>query len=156
MIRTPDGDVYSEDLRDSPDGPSRMKVKGEHFLYWSRVGGPSYRFAKSSTDDELKGMIREGFQVAVQEPGCDPDWRPENVIFNGHFRNFREVFGGTFFCLGALELSSLLELMTRLLRLYYPRLCLALLCLWLCHPLLRARSGSAWKSLGAMSLGRKC
>ena len=75
IIYTPDGDIYAEDLRGVPDGPSKVKVKGIDFKYWSRVGGPYYRFAEAPDEEGVKGLIRQGFQEALQEEGCDPSWR---------------------------------------------------------------------------------
>ena len=56
FILTPDLDLYAEDLgMRGEDGPSRVKVKGQDFKYWSRVGGTAYRFsAPVSTDDSLR------------------------------------------------------------------------------------------------------
>ena len=51
MILTRDGDRYVEDLRCAGgDGPTRMRVKGIDFKYWSRAEGPVYRFRDYPTN----------------------------------------------------------------------------------------------------------
>ena len=81
-ILTPDLDLYPEDLTLSgSDGPSRLKVKGVDFRYWSRVGGRAYRFAEPiKSDDELKGYIRQAYRDAASEVDFDKDWRPPHVV----------------------------------------------------------------------------
>ena len=82
FILTPDQDLYAEDLRIAGgDGPSKVKIKGHDFRYWSRVGGTAYRFAAPISDDQkLKGYIRQAFQEGLQDPDFDRSWRPENVV----------------------------------------------------------------------------
>ena len=94
VLHTPDGDTYAEDLRGIPDGPAKVKIKGIDFVYWSRIGGPSYRFARYPSEDDLKGLIRKGFEEAIQEQACDPAWRPSSVVFNGEARDFDVFFRG--------------------------------------------------------------
>ena len=96
VLHTPDGDTYAEDLRGVPDGPAKVKIKGIDFVYWSRIGGPSYRFAQYPSEGDLKGLIRKGFEEAIQEEACDPAWRPSSVVFNGEARDFDSFFGGSF------------------------------------------------------------
>ena len=93
---TPDGDIYAEDLRGVPDGPSKVKIKDKDYVYWSRVGGPSYRFAVPPNEEELKSLIRRGLQEAQAEGDFDAEWKPVQVIVNGQARGFDEFFGGSF------------------------------------------------------------
>jgi len=82
FILTPDLDLYAEDLRMmGGDGPTKVKLKGHDFRYWSRVGGASYRFAAPlDGEDRLKGYIRQAFQEGLQAPDFDRAWRPANVV----------------------------------------------------------------------------
>lgn len=96
VIVTPDSDVYAEDLRGVPDGPSRVKIKGVHFKYWSRVGGACYKFASPIAESELKALIRRGYEEAALEEGFDSDWRPTEVVVGEDIRDFEEFFGGSF------------------------------------------------------------
>ncbi|CAE7694882.1 pksN [Symbiodinium sp. CCMP2456] len=81
FILTPDGDLYPEDLRCAGgDGPIRAKVKDRDFKYWSRVGGPAYRFASRLTDDDFKQRIREAYRQGLQEPAFDNNWRPAEIL----------------------------------------------------------------------------
>ena len=81
-VLTPDLDMYAEDLSCSGgDGPSKFKVKGKDFRYWSRVGGGSYRFAKPINDDQLlRTYIKQAFREGSKEASFDPDWRPDHVV----------------------------------------------------------------------------
>ena len=81
-VLTPDLDMYAEDLSCSGgDGPSKFKVKGKDFRYWSRVGGGSYRFAKPINDDQLlRTYIKQAFRKGSKEASFDPDWRPDHVV----------------------------------------------------------------------------
>ena len=78
---TPDFDIYPEDLSCSGgEGPSRVKVKGQDFKYWSRVGGASYRFASPVSDDQqLRAHIKQAFRDAMKEADFDQSWRPATV-----------------------------------------------------------------------------
>ena len=82
FILTPDLDLYAEDLgMRGEDGPSRVKVKGQDFKYWSRVGGTAYRFsAPVSTDDSLRSYIRQAFREGLKDDSFDREWRPEHVV----------------------------------------------------------------------------
>ena len=77
-----------------PDGPAKVKIKGVDFNYWSRIGGPAYRFAHPPSENELKALIRKGFEEALQEQACDPSWRPTSVVINGKAQLRRASFGG--------------------------------------------------------------
>ena len=59
-IVTPDFDVYPEmfDL-DGRAGPSRVRIKGTHFTYWSRFREPTYRFSDALSEDEFKGYVEK-------------------------------------------------------------------------------------------------
>ena len=93
---TPDFDIYCEDLTCSGgDGPSRVKVKGEDFRYWSRVGGSAYRFASPISDDQqLRAHIKQAFRLATKEPGFDQGWRPDTVMDAKGVVQQSEVFLG--------------------------------------------------------------
>ena len=95
-IYTPEADLYVEDLRGLEDGPSRCKIKGTHFRYWSRVGGPSYKFASPIGEEELKLLIRRGYETARHEDAFDPEWLPDQVVVGDTVRGFDELFGGSF------------------------------------------------------------
>ena len=96
VVVTPDLDIYSEDLRGVADGPSRCKVKGVHFRYWSRVGGSSYKFAAPIPENELKTLIRRGYEVAALEEDFDPELRPSEVVVGETAMDFQDFFGGSF------------------------------------------------------------
>ena len=95
-ILTPDRDLYAEDLRCiGGDGPSRIKVKGKDFTYWSRVGGPSYRFAAPIGDDEFRKNIKLAYFEAMGESGFDSAWRPTEVQrMDGQIESARVYLGG--------------------------------------------------------------
>ena len=81
MILTPDNDRYIEDLRGNAlDGPERVKVKGHDFRYWSRVGGPAYRFAALPSTDEFKTMVKDSYKELCEESHFDRAWRPDIVL----------------------------------------------------------------------------
>ncbi len=81
MIYTPDKDMYVEDLRcGSDDGPSKVKVKGYDFKYWSRVGGAAYRFASPPSPEEFRSLLKEAFKELGKDPGFDKAWRPDVVM----------------------------------------------------------------------------
>ncbi len=81
MIYTPDKDMYVEDLRGgAEDGPSKVKVKGHDFRYWSRVGGAAYRFASPPSSDDFRGLLKEAYKELSKEPSFDKSWRPDVVI----------------------------------------------------------------------------
>ena len=96
MIWTPDGDRYVEDLRGgAADGPSRVKVKGKDFVYWSRVGGPAYRFSTFPTDEEFRVLIKESFLELAGDPTFDREWRPDVIVnMNGKTEVGKEFLGG--------------------------------------------------------------
>ena len=96
VICTPDSDVYAEDLRGVEDGPSRVKVKGVDFRYWSRVGGPCYRFAEEPSEQELKALIRQGYAAAMEEDDFDSSWQPTAVLVGAKVQDFAGFFGGSF------------------------------------------------------------
>ena len=96
VICTPDSDVYAEDLRGVEDGPSRVKVKGVDFRYWSRVGGPCYRFAEEPSEQELKALIRQGYAAAMEEDDFDSSWQPTEVLVGDKVQDFAGFFGGSF------------------------------------------------------------
>ncbi|CAE7458265.1 SLC34A1 [Symbiodinium microadriaticum] len=81
VILTPDFDVYVEDFSGYGDpGCDSFKVKGEHFTFWSRVGGAVYRFRKDITDDILKEKIGEALELLGDEVHADAAWRPAGVL----------------------------------------------------------------------------
>ena len=96
VLRTPDSDVYAEDLRGVEDGPSRVKIKGIDFRYWSRVGGPCYRFAEEPSEQELKAFIRHGHSIAMKEDDFDGGWQPTELMVGDTVRDFASFFGGSF------------------------------------------------------------
>eukprot|EP00435_Cladocopium_sp_Y103_P023715 s178_g5.t1 len=82
MIYTPDSDRYVEDLSGTdPDGPNKVKVKGVDFKYWSRVGGPAYRFRSFPSEAEFRTLLKESFRELSQEADdFDRAWRPISII----------------------------------------------------------------------------
>lgn len=82
FVLTPDLDIYAEDVSGSGvDGPSRVKVKGQDFRYWSRVGGASYRFAAPVADDaSFQSYVRKALIEARKEADFDEDWRPTHFV----------------------------------------------------------------------------
>ena len=96
VLRTPDSDVYAEDLRGVEDGPSRVKIKGIDFRYWSRVGGPCYRFAEEPSEQELKAFIRHGHSIAMEEDDFDGGWQPTELMVGDTVRDFASFVGGSF------------------------------------------------------------
>ena len=81
MTLTPDGDRYIEDLRCAGgDGPSRVKIKGEDFRYWSRVGARAYRFAQPPSDEEFKGHIQDARREMNGDPDFEDGWFPDKVL----------------------------------------------------------------------------
>ncbi|CAE7217190.1 SLC34A1, partial [Symbiodinium pilosum] len=59
-VLTPDLDVYLEDFSGYGEvGCDSFKIKGSDFNYWSRVGGPAYRFSEVVPDEKLKESIGE-------------------------------------------------------------------------------------------------
>lgn len=82
FVLTPDDDLYPENLACAgDDGPSKMKIKGVDFKYWSRVGGAAYRFAKPlDTDDSFRAYIKQAFREGQQLANFDADWRPSHIV----------------------------------------------------------------------------
>lgn len=82
FVITPDLDIYAEDLScTGGEGPSKVKLKGKDFKYWSRVGGQSYRFASPVTDNQLlQSYIKQAYQLGLREDDFDADWRPAHVV----------------------------------------------------------------------------
>eukprot|EP00439_Symbiodinium_sp_Y106_P077626 s190_g16.t1 len=79
-ILTPDDDVYIEDFSGYGDpGCDYFKVKGEHFAYWSRVGGAAYRFSHDISDDILREKIGEALDVLGDEVHAAGAWRPSGI-----------------------------------------------------------------------------
>ena len=59
-ILTLDMDVYLEDFSGLGEvGCDSFKIKGMDFDYWSRVGGPCYRFREAVPDEKLKESMGE-------------------------------------------------------------------------------------------------
>ena len=81
-VLTPDFDIYAEDLTCSGGvGPSRVKVKGKDFKYWSRVGGAAYRLASPVSDDQqLRAHIKQALRDAVKEDNFDQEWKPDSMV----------------------------------------------------------------------------
>lgn len=79
-VVTPDFDVYPEDLHDPEEGPSRVRIRGKTFKYWSRFSSPTYRFAEALTDEDRQKYMTE----AIQQIKAAGDWeetdRPSKVI----------------------------------------------------------------------------
>lgn len=77
-VFTPDGDVYPESFQLEPaNGPSRYRLKGAHFRYWSDLRAT---FRAPLTREELRSRIGEAISDLggeVLEPGA---WRPDHVI----------------------------------------------------------------------------
>ena len=97
-ILAPDGDLHAEDLSMlGVDGPSKIKVKGIDFKYWSRVGGTAYKFASPvKTDDELRSYIRQAYREALTEDGFDGAWRPMHVQdSSGKLVDFESFLGNS-------------------------------------------------------------
>lgn len=64
-IVTPDKDVYVEELDPSRgDGPSRVRIKGTTFTYWSRFRESTYRFSEMIDDDEFRTLMRSTIEEA--------------------------------------------------------------------------------------------
>ena len=86
-VLTPDLDIYAEDISGScDDGPSRVKLKGHDFRYWSRVGGAAYRFAEPLTDEAIfRNYVRRAWVEAKKEDHFDEEWRPS------HFTDLKGV-----------------------------------------------------------------
>ncbi|CAE7336322.1 unnamed protein product, partial [Symbiodinium sp. CCMP2456] len=81
MILTPDGDMYVEDLRCAGgDGPTKMKIKGVDFTYWSRVGGRAYKFREHPTAEDFRAHVRAAREELEGEPGYDASWLPTHVM----------------------------------------------------------------------------
>ena len=81
MILTPDGDMYVEDLRCAGgDGPTKMKVKGVDFTYWSRVGGRAYKFRDHPSPEKFRAHVRAARLELEAEPGFDALWLPTHVM----------------------------------------------------------------------------
>ena len=82
FVLTPDLDLYPEDWSlVGGDGPSKIKLKGEDFRWWSRVGGSSYRFADPiASDQQLRSYIKQAYKEGLTVEGFDPDWRPSHVV----------------------------------------------------------------------------
>ena len=79
-ILTPDDDVYLEDFSGYGDpGCDSFKVKGEHFTYWSRVGGAAYRFSQEISDDILREKIGEALECLGGEVHGPQAWRPSGI-----------------------------------------------------------------------------
>ena len=81
-VLTPDLDLYPEDWSlMGGDGPSKIKLKGVDFVWWSRVGGSSYRFAKPVADDQqLRSYIKQAYRDGLHQEGFDAGWRPSHVV----------------------------------------------------------------------------
>ena len=96
MIYTPDGDRYLEDLSGTDsEGPNRVKLKGEDFQWWSRVGGPAYRFSHHPTDDQLKILIRDSYRDLLKEEGFSAEWRPDHIMTSlGALEPTKDFLGG--------------------------------------------------------------
>ena len=96
MIVTPDSDRYVEDLRGgSLEGPSKVKIKGKDFKYWSRVGGAAHRFASGLTNEEFRSHIKNSFKELLSEPDFDRDWRPDVIIdMDGKVHQSSDFLGG--------------------------------------------------------------
>lgn len=79
-VVTPDFDVYQEDLHDATVGPSRVRIRGKTFKYWSRFSSPTYRFAGPLTDEDRQKYMTE----AIEQIKAAGEWEdtdmPSKVI----------------------------------------------------------------------------
>ena len=56
-------------------------MKGVDFKYWSRVGGPAYRFRSFPSEAEFRALLKDSFRDLSKEAGdFDRDWRPGSII----------------------------------------------------------------------------
>lgn len=80
-IVTPDFDVYPErfDL-DGRSGPSRVRIKGTTFSYWSRFREPTYRFASALSDEEFKGYVEQAMEETRKAGAWKPELIPKTLI----------------------------------------------------------------------------
>lgn len=75
-IVTPDFDVYPEDLNDPSEGPSRVRIRGKTFKYWSRFSAATYRFSDALTEErERKRYISEAIR-GMKDAG---EWDDTNI-----------------------------------------------------------------------------
>ena len=98
-ILTPDGDRYTEDVRAAGgDGPSRVKVKGKDFIYWSRVGGTASCFRARPSDDEFLDHMKFARTRARQGVGlrCHMRAGPSHGYVRGSARG--HLFHGDLSC----------------------------------------------------------
>eukprot|EP00438_Fugacium_kawagutii_P005651 Skav219568 [mRNA] locus=scaffold886:117352:118863:- [translate_table: standard] len=94
-VLTPDDHVYCEDLRlrfDVENGPSRVRVKGQTFRYWSRFRESSYRFNESVDNDYLKAAIIR----AMEEVKAQNEWNPTAIPSKIIDRKGKEVSSSVF------------------------------------------------------------
>lgn len=87
-ILTPDDDVYVEELDPGvSDGPTRTRIKGDTFNYWSRFREGTYRFSQGVDDDEFKRSI----EIAIKESKDAGTWDDSRVPPTLLDRKGREV-----------------------------------------------------------------
>ena len=62
-VLTSDLNLYPEDWSlTGGDEPSKKKLNGLDFRWWSRVGGSSYRFANPIVDDQqLRSYVKQAY-----------------------------------------------------------------------------------------------
>lgn len=82
-VVTPDFDVYPEDLGNPAEGPSRVRIHGRTFKYWSRFAAPTYRFDNPLNDDERRRYMREAIQEIKNAGEWEEDHIPQKVIDAG-------------------------------------------------------------------------
>ena len=94
FVLTPDSDLYPEILTGGQvDGPVKVKIQGEDFRYWSRVGGTVYRFRENIEDSVLRDRINEARVEAQSLAGYDSQWFPSDVIDSSGATVPAEAFG---------------------------------------------------------------
>ena len=80
-ILTPDLDVYSERYDLNPaEGPSRVRIKGTTFKYWSRFSEPTYRFRDALEDDEVKSYMKQVIEDIKNDGSWDDSKIPEKIF----------------------------------------------------------------------------
>eukprot|EP00438_Fugacium_kawagutii_P003619 Skav206460 [mRNA] locus=scaffold2468:15414:16719:- [translate_table: standard] len=66
-IVTPDKDVYIEELA-TGEGPSRARIRGTTFTYWSRFRESSYQFSDVVDEEECRKYMRSAVKE-LRDPG---------------------------------------------------------------------------------------
>ena len=81
---------------DGGDGPSKFKIKGRHFTYYSRVSAPVYKFLSDPGEADMRGYI----ETVLDELGLDTvpadGWRPSEVKVARHVVSTSVLLGRRF------------------------------------------------------------